>query len=111
MTNESPKLASKLRKFFKLPFHDKLNVLHTALYYLKGILYYRWVFGSFGSGSVLYKPMFLSNPRFMHIGKNVSIRQGVRLEALMIDPGNPPELAHRKQRQYMQSECAYRSHW
>jgi acetyltransferase-like isoleucine patch superfamily enzyme len=28
----------------------------------------------------------------MHIGKNVSIREGVRLEAVMIDPGNPPEL-------------------
>jgi acetyltransferase-like isoleucine patch superfamily enzyme len=92
MTNESPKLASKLRKFFKLPFHDKLNALYSAFCYLKGVLYYRRVFGSFGSGSVIYKPMFLSNPRFMHIGKNVFIRQGVRLEAVLVDPENPPEL-------------------
>jgi acetyltransferase-like isoleucine patch superfamily enzyme len=83
---------SRVRKFLQLPFQNKLNFLDMLFYHLKGVLYYRRVFGSFGKGSVLYKPMMLSNPQFMHIGKNVTIRQGVRLEAVPLDPENPPEL-------------------
>jgi acetyltransferase-like isoleucine patch superfamily enzyme len=74
------------------PLPDKFNLLSLVWYRLKGILYYRYVFGSFGKGSVIYKPTMLSNPRFMHIGHNVSIRRGVRLEAVVSDPANPPEL-------------------
>jgi len=92
MPIQSQHSDSKLETFSERPFHDKLNALHGALCDLKGVFYYRRVFGSFGSGSRLYKPMLLSNPRFMHIGRNVSIRPGVRLEAVMIDPRNPPEL-------------------
>ncbi len=71
---------------------DKFNLLSLVWYRLKGIFYYRHVFGSFGKGSVIYKPTMLNNPRFMHIGKDVSIRRGVRLEAVVSDPANPPEL-------------------
>jgi|ERR1039458_3171148 acetyltransferase-like isoleucine patch superfamily enzyme len=85
-------IYSKIRRFLKRPFPEKVNALEAAFYRLKGVLYYRRVFGSFGSGSVLYKPMMLSNPRFMHIGKNVTIRQGVRLEVIQSDTGNRPEL-------------------
>ncbi len=85
-------ISSKIRRFWTTPLPDKINVIQMVFYRLKGILYYRHVFGSFGSGSILYKPMMLSNPRFMHIGKNVTIRQGVRLEAVPLDPDNPPEL-------------------
>lgn len=85
-------LSNKLRWFINRPLPEKLNLLHLAIYRLKGIVYYRRVFGSFGHGSVLYKPMMLNNPRFMRIGKNVVIRQGARLEAILLDPDNPPEL-------------------
>jgi len=30
--------------------------------------------------------------QFIHIGNNVSIRKGVRLEAIVLDPSNPPEI-------------------
>jgi acetyltransferase-like isoleucine patch superfamily enzyme len=92
MATDRQSVYRKIRKFLELPLPNKLNVLQMAFYRLKGALYYRRVFGSFGSGSVLYKPMMLSNPQFMHIGKNVTIRQGVRLEAVLLDPENPPEL-------------------
>jgi acetyltransferase-like isoleucine patch superfamily enzyme len=85
-------LKQRLISFARKSLPDKLNALHVAFYRLKGILYYRHVFASFGEGSVLFKPMLLTNPQFMHIGKNVLIRAGVRLEAVMIDADNPPQL-------------------
>ncbi len=85
-------LASKLQKHLIQPWPDKLNLAIRLGCRVKGIVYYRRIFGSFGAGSTLFKPMLLCNTQFMHIGKNVSIREGVRLEAVMIDPGNPPEL-------------------
>lgn len=66
-------IYSKMRNFLELPLPKKLNVLQMVFCRLKGILNYRRVFGNFGSGSVLYKPMMLGNPQFMHIGKNVTI--------------------------------------
>lgn len=82
----------KLIKFLRSPFLDKLNILHYFWRMFVGIIYYRRIFASFGSGSILYKPMLLGNTRFIHIGKNVQIRQGARLETVVIDPANPPEL-------------------
>jgi acetyltransferase-like isoleucine patch superfamily enzyme len=92
MSTPKRSINSKIRSFLVSPFPEKINALELAFYRLKGILYYRRVFGSFGSGSVLYKPMMLSNPRFMHIGKNVVIRKGARLEAIVSVLDNPPEL-------------------
>jgi acetyltransferase-like isoleucine patch superfamily enzyme len=66
-------------------FHDKI-------YRVLGMIYYRRIFASFGKGSVVYKPMMLRNPQYIHIGDNVTIRQGARLEIHMLDPANPPEL-------------------
>jgi acetyltransferase-like isoleucine patch superfamily enzyme len=92
MTLHKNRPISRLKSFLHKPFHDKLNVVEGILCSLKGRLYYRHVFGSFGRGSKLYKPLLLSNPRFMHIGENVHIRPGARLEAILIDPNSPPEL-------------------
>jgi acetyltransferase-like isoleucine patch superfamily enzyme len=92
MSNNRRSIYSKIRRFLVSPLPEQVNAVELAFYRLKGILYYRRVFGSFGSGSVLYKPMMLSNPRFTHIGKNVVIRQGVRLDAIASNPENPPEL-------------------
>jgi acetyltransferase-like isoleucine patch superfamily enzyme len=83
---------SKIRRFLEKPFQEKVNLLETLLYRLKGALYYRRVFGSFGSGSVLFQPLLLSNPQFIHIGRNVMIRKGARLEAVISDPSTLPEL-------------------
>jgi acetyltransferase-like isoleucine patch superfamily enzyme len=92
MSTHSEAMRGSISRFLRSPLPEKLNMLQGAFCRLKGILYYRHVFGSFGSGSVLYKPMLLSNPQFIHIGKNVVIRQGARLEAIPLDLENPPEL-------------------
>ncbi len=92
MSDHRPSIHRKIRKFLKLRLPDKLNALQVVFYRLKGVFYYRRVFGSFGIDSVLFGPMLLSNPRFIYIGSNVTIRKGVRLEAIVSDPANPPEL-------------------
>jgi acetyltransferase-like isoleucine patch superfamily enzyme len=83
---------SRLRNFLSLPFYDKLNVAERMFYRLKSILFYRWVFKSFGKRSVIYPPMLIGRPEFIHIGNGVVIRSGVRLEAVLLDPEHPPEI-------------------
>jgi acetyltransferase-like isoleucine patch superfamily enzyme len=85
-------LIGKLKVFLKKPFHDKLNALHGVLCQVKGVLYYRRIFGSFGRGSRLYKPMLVTNPRFVRIGHDVSIRQGARIEVILTNRRRTPLL-------------------
>jgi acetyltransferase-like isoleucine patch superfamily enzyme len=85
-------ISKKLRKFLSLPLYDKFNFAELMLYRLKGILFYRWVFKSFGRRSAIYPPMLIGRPEFIHIGEGVVIRSGVRLEAYLLDPNNPPEI-------------------
>ncbi len=75
---------------FRRPWHDIFNALHGLLVRLKTMLYYRQVFGSVGRGSLIYKPMLLTNPRFVHIGKRTMIRPGVRIEAIVLNDSAPP---------------------
>ncbi|WP_433974526.1 acyltransferase [Tunturiibacter lichenicola] len=84
-------LVRRLLSFARGPIPEKFNTLKRVFYYFKGILYYRQVFGSFGINSILFKPLLLSNPRFIHIGKNVDIGQGVRMEALITSGKRIPE--------------------
>jgi acetyltransferase-like isoleucine patch superfamily enzyme len=36
--------------------------------------------------------MLIGNPKFIRIGKGVVIQEGVRLEAVIVDPANPPAI-------------------
>jgi acetyltransferase-like isoleucine patch superfamily enzyme len=83
--------ASKLLRFLTKPYHDKLNSVIAALCKLKGVLYYRHIFGSFGAGSSLGRPLFVSGPKHIHIGKDVFIRRGVRLEVISTRPDRTPK--------------------
>jgi acetyltransferase-like isoleucine patch superfamily enzyme len=85
-------ISKKIRQVLSLPFYDKLNLAELWLYRLKGALIYRWVFKSFGRKSAIYPPMLIGCPRFIHIGDRATIRKGVRLEAVLLDPENPPEI-------------------
>jgi acetyltransferase-like isoleucine patch superfamily enzyme len=85
-------LTSKLNTLKTKPFHYILTRLHEKMHRLIGVLYYRHIFASFGSGTVLYKPLLLSNPHCIHIGKDVVIRAGARLEALITDSAKLPEM-------------------
>lgn len=85
-------LIRRLLSFAQGPIPEKFNTLKRTFHYFKGVLYYRHVFASFGINSILFKPLLLSNPRFIHIGKNVDIGQGVRMEALITGRKRIPEL-------------------
>ena len=61
-------------------------------YRLRSAIVYRPVFKSFGKSSTIYPPSLIGSPRFIHIGERVLIRRGVRLEAVSVDPENPPEI-------------------
>jgi acetyltransferase-like isoleucine patch superfamily enzyme len=91
---ESPvlRLTRKLLSFVGNPVPEKLNTLRRAFYHLKSVLYYRLVFARFGNGSVMFKPLFLSNPRFIHIGSNVDVAPGVRMEVIVTNKKRVPEL-------------------
>ena len=82
----------KLIAFLRMPLAAKMDYIENLTARLKGVLYYRHVFASFGKGSVIYKPTLIGNPCFIHIGNNVTIRNGVRLEAVISGPSKPPEL-------------------
>lgn len=83
---------AKVRRLLSLPLYDQLNLAELWFYRLKGALIYRRVFKSFGKMSAIYPPMLIGRPGFIHIGDRVMIRKGVRLEAVMVDPKNPPEI-------------------
>ncbi len=92
MAGRRRSINTKIRDFLGKPLPEKINALELAYYRLKAFVYYRHVFGSFGRGSVLYKPLMLNNPRFVHIGRNVVIRKGARIEAIVTDAAPPPQL-------------------
>lgn len=82
----------KIGRFLSKPWYDKLKPIELQLYRLKVMLIYKWVFKSFGKRSVIYPPALIGSPRFIHVGDRVLIRKGVRLEAILLDPNNPPEI-------------------
>ena len=85
-------MLEKIRRAATDTLPNKINLIATFAYRIKAMLYYRWVFGSFGSKSFLRKPCFLANTHFMHIGNNTFFAKGVRLEAVLSNPTRRPEL-------------------
>ena len=84
-----------MRKAFhllQLPWHDRLNALHSLCVQLKTRLYYSLVFGRVGRHCKIYKPLLLSNPRFVFIGNNTLIRAGARIETIITSETSPPAL-------------------
>jgi len=75
-------MGRKLKRFWRKPFLNKLYDLSNLYYVLKGVIFYRWVFEKFGTGSYIRKPVLILSPNFMRIGRNVGIRDGVRLEVI-----------------------------
>jgi acetyltransferase-like isoleucine patch superfamily enzyme len=75
-----------------MSLHSKLNFLREVWHWLKTQTYYRVVFKSVGSHSKLRNPLFISHPEFICIGRRVSIRDGIRLEAVL-SPDRRPQLS------------------
>lgn len=62
--------------------YDILTFLIKRLYRVKGVFFYRRVFGSFGKGSILYPPLLLVHPSCISIGSGTIIRHGLRMEII-----------------------------
>jgi acetyltransferase-like isoleucine patch superfamily enzyme len=84
--------AQWVKALYHLPLHDKLSLIRRHFTAMKGMLYYRRVFGSFGQRSVLYKPLILNWPQFVYLGDDVLIRPGVRIETIPMPGRSLPEL-------------------
>lgn len=84
--------VDKIRRVLSLSFYDQASLAALWWYRVKGRLFYKHVFGSFGSRSCIYSPTLIGNPQFIHIGDGVIIRKGVRLEAVSLDQDRPPEI-------------------
>lgn len=79
-------------RLLRAPWHDRLNLLHSAYILFKTSLYYRHICAHVGRGCYIYKPFLLSNPRFVTIGERTMIRAGARIETIVLDEKHPPEL-------------------
>jgi acetyltransferase-like isoleucine patch superfamily enzyme len=63
-----------MNRIYKKPFR--------LLLLLKSLLFYSWRFGYFGKRTSIIKPDMLTNPKAIHLGKNVEIRKSSRLEVV-----------------------------
>jgi len=81
-----------LRAFARAPLSNKVEFCKWLYCRLKTWAYYRHLFKAFGRKSVLMHPMFICNADCIEIGGNVSIRDGVRLEAIRDPYGRTPSL-------------------
>jgi acetyltransferase-like isoleucine patch superfamily enzyme len=59
---------------------------------LKTMLWYRLHFKSIGPKTVICKPLFIGNPRYIALGAGVFIRDGARLEAVPLEGQAIPEI-------------------
>ena len=90
-----PKNVSMIRKIkliLRDPLPNQLYRVEVLRARVKALLYYRWIFGSFGAGSYLHKPLLLLNTQHIHIGRNCTFRQGLRMETVRTNPLRTPEL-------------------
>jgi hypothetical protein len=60
------------------------NKIDVICAHLKAALIYRPLFGAFGKRSIVMKPILVTHPRHIRIGDRVSIRQGARLEIVLV---------------------------
>lgn len=74
------------------PFSDKVEALKGLYWRVKTRLYYRFMFKSLGHKSVIYRPMLICNADCIEIADYVSIRDGVRLQAVRDPYGRTPSL-------------------
>lgn len=83
---------SKISKFLNAPLSNKLLKVRHLYWLAKTQFIYRHMFKEIGKRSVIYKPLFLCNADCIEIADCVSIRDGVRLEAVRDSYGRTPSL-------------------
>lgn len=85
-------LLQHVSRLGRIPWQDKVNRVHNFLVRLKTAGYYRCIFAAIGRGSLIYKPLLLSGTQFVRIGDYTLIRQGSRIEAIVLDTDRPPRI-------------------
>jgi acetyltransferase-like isoleucine patch superfamily enzyme len=71
---------------------SRVNALSHAYHHLKTQVFYRRLFKSLGSGTTIRRPLMITHPEYIRVGKNVLIRDGVRLEITRSHPDRIPDL-------------------
>ena len=74
-------MLTKIKKFMNLPISRKLQFLSATYHKLKTQTFYKMVFKSMGSRSVIKNPMFIT-PEYIFIGKDVHISHDARIEGI-----------------------------
>jgi len=81
----------KLRVFFNMDFFGWLNFLSMCWARIKTKFFYKIFFGSLGKGSTIFKPLLITHPRNIYIGRKVLMREGARIE-IVKTPGMIPKI-------------------
>src|SRR6476469_2083304 len=84
--------VGKAKRLWSQPLPAKLDALSLAYYRVKTQVYYRRVFKSLGPGATIRRPLMITHPEYITVGKNVLIRDGVRLETPRTRPDRAPDL-------------------
>jgi acetyltransferase-like isoleucine patch superfamily enzyme len=79
-------------RFLRAPLSDKILRLRSVYWKAKTQLFYRVLLKKVGRNTVIYRPMFICNADCIEIADHVSIRDGVRLEAIRDSYGRTPSL-------------------
>jgi acetyltransferase-like isoleucine patch superfamily enzyme len=73
-------------------FHEWMTLIGSVSARLKSRFYYPIIFGSFDKTSLLFRPLLIVRPEYIFVDGGVTISPGARLEAIALNPQNPPEL-------------------
>ena len=71
----------KIWGLLKAPIWMKYIKLKTLWSKLVTEIYYRKIFKQLGAGSSIRSPLLITNPKYISIGDNVQVREGLRMEA------------------------------
>ena len=86
-------IFNKFSLWLNAPLLNKINTIQYFYYKFITSCFYKHSFRSLGIGTVIEKPWIISNPQYMTIGCNVSIRKGIRLEAVISNKTHLPYLS------------------
>lgn len=90
--DESRPLLKRLKSLPRNSLHENMTLLSSVPARIASAFYYPRIFGGFGRRSLMYRPLLLQNPQFIHIGSNVLIRDGVRMQSIQTNKGKIPLL-------------------
>jgi acetyltransferase-like isoleucine patch superfamily enzyme len=79
--------------WWRLSLLDKISAVRQRYWRTVSRFFYAPQFKSFGTGSVILRPMMIGSPEFIEIGEHTLIRDGVRLQAVLDPYGRKPQLS------------------